>query len=139
MKIQRPDCTKTLRQGSVSIPLLGSTFVPVLAPSVGVVWWPPSATRIPSAGHEGTVAITESDRISGHCTAGQLQIDPVGPGHTSRLAGKAPTSPVIFDSGPLPTSGRSLSIAGPPRDRAHSLPSAVVYLLSDSSLVTVGR
>ncbi len=30
------------------------------------------------------------------------QIDPVGPGHTSSLAGKAPATPVIFDSSRCP-------------------------------------
>src|SRR5215472_7813319 len=40
---------------------------------------------------------------------------------------------VISDSGPMPTSGRSLSIAGPPRDRSHALRCAVLYLLYAAS------
>ncbi len=59
MKIQRPDGMKTFRQGSVSIPLLAQLdLVPVLAAVRG-------GHQDPVGGHEGTVAITESDRILG--------------------------------------------------------------------------
>jgi hypothetical protein len=51
---------KTVRQGSVSIPLLARLdLVPVLAAAVR------GGRRDPVGGHEGIVAITESDRILG--------------------------------------------------------------------------
>ena len=60
MTIQRPNCMKALRQGSVSIPLLARLdLVPVLAAVVR------GGHQDPVGGHEGTVAITESDRILG--------------------------------------------------------------------------
>src|SRR5262245_31938810 len=60
MKIQRPDCMKTFRQGSVSIPLLALLdLVPVLAAVVR------GGHQDPVGGHERTVAITELDRILG--------------------------------------------------------------------------
>jgi len=60
MKIQRPDCVKTRRQGSVSIPLLGCSILRWSSPSSCVGGW-----QDPTGGHEGSVAITESDRILG--------------------------------------------------------------------------
>src|SRR5215470_6889051 len=111
MQIYRPDYLKTPRQGSVSIPLSSaarSCVVPSPLPSAG-------DQQHPVGGHEeGIVALTESDRTSERCTAGQLPnadsarltVAPFGQA-VSRISSRyAPWVAAVFMAQPRRAAGR---------------------------------